>query len=143
MIALPAPMFALRCAKCARRSAHSRRCRAGSRLMITLKGPRTKATQPKPCTGDIGRPRNMRLKGKVAIVIGAGQSPGEGMGNGRATVLRFAQEGATVMAVDRDLASAEETVAMASKHSPGVAFEADVTKEKTLAAMVGSARSQF
>ena len=40
----------------------------------------------------------MRLKGKVAIVIGAGQSPGEGMGNGRATVLRFAQEGATVMA---------------------------------------------
>ena len=32
----------------------------------------------------------MRLKGKVAIVIGAGQSPGEGMGNGRATVIRFA-----------------------------------------------------
>ena len=53
----------------------------------------------------------MRLKGKVAIVIGAGQSPGEGIGNGRATVLRFVQEGATVMAVDRDLASAEETVA--------------------------------
>ena len=85
----------------------------------------------------------MRLKNKVAIVIGAGQSPGEGMGNGRATVLRFAQEGATVMAVDRDLASAEETVAMASQYSPCVAFEADVTKEKTLAAMVGSARSQF
>ena len=86
----------------------------------------------------------MRLKGKVAIVIGAGQSPGEGMGNGRATVLRFAQEGATVMAVDRDLASAEETVAMASQHGGTcVAFEADVTKEKTLAAMVGSARSQF
>ena len=53
----------------------------------------------------------MRLKDKVAIVIGAGQSPGEGIGNGRATVLRFVQEGATVMAVDRDLASAEETVA--------------------------------
>ena len=31
----------------------------------------------------------MRLKDKVAIVVGAGQSPGEGMGNGRATVLRF------------------------------------------------------
>ena len=38
----------------------------------------------------------MRLKDKVAIVIGAGQSPGEGMGNGRATALRFAQEGAKV-----------------------------------------------
>ena len=86
----------------------------------------------------------MRLKGKIAIVIGAGQSPGEGMGNGRATVLRFVQEGATVMAVDRDLASAEETVALATKQGGTcVAFEADVTKEKTLAAMVGSARSQF
>jgi len=34
----------------------------------------------------------MRLKDKIAIVVGAGQSPGEGMGNGRATVLRFVQE---------------------------------------------------
>ena len=86
----------------------------------------------------------MRLKGKVAIVIGAGQSPGEGIGNGRATVIRFMQEGAAVMAVDRDLASAEETVKLAKKDgSTGVAFEADVTREKTLAAMVGSARSQF
>jgi NAD(P)-dependent dehydrogenase (short-subunit alcohol dehydrogenase family) len=55
------------------------------------------------------------------------------MGNGRATVLRFVQEGATVMAADRDLASAEETVAMARQHGPCVAFEADVTKEKMLA----------
>jgi len=36
----------------------------------------------------------MRLKDKIAIVVGAGQSPGEGLGNGRATVLRFAQESA-------------------------------------------------
>jgi NAD(P)-dependent dehydrogenase (short-subunit alcohol dehydrogenase family) len=87
----------------------------------------------------------MRLKGKVAIVIGAGQSPGEGVGNGRATVLRFAQEGATVMAVDRDLKSAEETVALATQQGGGtcVSFEADVTQEKTLAAMIGSAQSQF
>ena len=42
----------------------------------------------------------MRLKDKIAIVIGAGQSPGEGMGNGRATCIRFAQEGAKVLAVD-------------------------------------------
>jgi len=55
----------------------------------------------------------MRLKDKVAIVVGAGQSPGEGMGNGRATCLRFAQEGARVLCVDRDLASAEETARMA------------------------------
>jgi NAD(P)-dependent dehydrogenase (short-subunit alcohol dehydrogenase family) len=114
----------------------------------------------------------MRLKDKIAIVVGAGQSPGEGMGNGRATVLRFVQEGATVMAVDRDLGSAEETVAMARQHGgfalasaasglrehstsscagPSlrsaaqrcVAFEADVTKEKTLAEMVATAYQQF
>ena len=42
----------------------------------------------------------MRLNDKVAVVIGAGQSPGEGIGNGRATVIRFAQEGAKVLAVD-------------------------------------------
>jgi hypothetical protein len=35
----------------------------------------------------------MRLKDKIAIVVGSGQSPGEGLGSGRATVLRFAQEG--------------------------------------------------
>jgi NAD(P)-dependent dehydrogenase (short-subunit alcohol dehydrogenase family) len=87
----------------------------------------------------------MRLKDKIAIVVGAGQSPGEGMGNGRATVLRFVQEGATVMAVDRDPVSAEETVAMACQHGGGacVAFEADVTKEQMLAAMVASAQRQF
>jgi NAD(P)-dependent dehydrogenase (short-subunit alcohol dehydrogenase family) len=39
----------------------------------------------------------LRLKDKIAIAVGAGQSPGEGLGNGRATVLRFAQEGAKVL----------------------------------------------
>ncbi|MGD9845985.1 MAG: SDR family NAD(P)-dependent oxidoreductase [Variibacter sp.] len=86
----------------------------------------------------------MRLKDKVAIVVGAGQSPGEGMGNGRATVLRFAEEGAKVFAADRDLASAEETVAMAAKHGTDcAAYEADVTKEQTLAAMVAEARKRY
>jgi NAD(P)-dependent dehydrogenase (short-subunit alcohol dehydrogenase family) len=86
----------------------------------------------------------MRLKDKIAIVVGAGQSPGEGMGNGRATVLRFAQEGAKVLAVDNKLSSAEETVAMA-RQSGGecVAFEADVTKQATLAAMVEAARQRW
>ena len=61
----------------------------------------------------------MRLKDKIAIVIGAGQSPGEGMGNGRATVLRFTQEGAKVLAVDNRLASAEETVSMVRQQGGG------------------------
>jgi NAD(P)-dependent dehydrogenase (short-subunit alcohol dehydrogenase family) len=86
----------------------------------------------------------MRLEGKTAVVIGAGQGPGEGMGNGRATALRFAQEGAKVMAVDRDFGSAEQTVAMVKqKGGDCVAFEADVTKEATLAAAVAAARKRW
>jgi len=86
----------------------------------------------------------MRLAGKIAIVVGAGQGPGTGMGNGRATVLRFAQEGAKVLAVDRDLASAEETAAMVRKDGGVcVAFAADVTKEATLAAAIAAAHEQW
>jgi NAD(P)-dependent dehydrogenase (short-subunit alcohol dehydrogenase family) len=85
----------------------------------------------------------MRLEGKIAIVVGAGQSPGEGIGNGRATTLRFVQEGAKVLAVDRHLASAEETAAMASGPGECVGFAADVTHEETLAAMVAEARRRW
>ncbi len=86
----------------------------------------------------------MRLKDKTAIIIGAGQSPGEGVGNGRATALRFVQEGARVMAVDRLLASAEETAQMARKDGGDcVAFEADVTKEATLKAAIDAAQARW
>ena len=82
----------------------------------------------------------MRLQGKIAVVVGAGQSPGEGIGNGRATVLRFAQEGARILAVDRDLAAAEETAALAAKDGGEcIAFVADVTREATLAAAMEEA----
>jgi NAD(P)-dependent dehydrogenase (short-subunit alcohol dehydrogenase family) len=66
------------------------------------------------------------------------------MGNGRATVLRFAQEGAKVLAVDNQLRAAEETVAIA-RQSGGecAAFEADATNETTLAAMVEAARQRW
>jgi len=86
----------------------------------------------------------MRLEGKTAIIIGAGQSPGEGMGNGRATALRFAQEGAKVMAVDRNLASAEETALMVKREGGEcVTFEADVTREATLGAAIAAAQKRW
>jgi NAD(P)-dependent dehydrogenase (short-subunit alcohol dehydrogenase family) len=86
----------------------------------------------------------MRLKNKIAIVVGAGQSPGEGLGNGRATVLRFAQEGAKVLAVDNNLSSVEETVAIARQAGGEcVAFEADVAVEATLVAMVEATRRRW
>ena len=54
----------------------------------------------------------MLLENKIAIVVGAGQSAGETIGNGRATAIRFARAGAQVLLVDKDLASAEETARM-------------------------------
>lgn len=79
----------------------------------------------------------MRLGGKVALVIGAGQSPGEGIGNGRATVLRFVQEGARVLAADRDPASAAETADLAAAAGGECApFAVDVVREADLAAAV-------
>src|SRR5260370_3407487 len=86
----------------------------------------------------------MRLKDRVAIVVGAGQSPGEGMGNGRATALTFAREGAKVLCVDHHLESAQETVDMISaKGGTAVAIKADVTKNAELKAMVGDARARW
>ncbi|MEC9279364.1 MAG: hypothetical protein VX947_00550, partial [Chloroflexota bacterium] len=52
-----------------------------------------------------------RLEGKVAIVTGAGSS-GPGVGNGKATSLLFAREGARVLLVDATLERAEETQRM-------------------------------
>ena len=81
-----------------------------------------------------------RLAGKVAVVIGAGQSPGEGLGNGRATTIRFAREGARVLAVDRRTESAEETAEMVRAEGfECVAFTADVTREIEMAAAMSEA----
>jgi len=86
----------------------------------------------------------MRLKNKTAVIVGAGQSPGSGMGNGRATCLRFAQEGAKVMAVDRELALAEETAALVrAEGGDCIAFEADVTRESAMAAMIAAAKARW
>jgi NAD(P)-dependent dehydrogenase (short-subunit alcohol dehydrogenase family) len=79
----------------------------------------------------------MRLQGKIAIVIGAGQTPGPTVGNGRATALLFAREGATVLAVDRDLESARETVELiGAEGGEAIPCQADVTDEASLRAAI-------
>ena len=86
----------------------------------------------------------MRLKDRIAIVVGAGQSPGEGMGNGRATAITFAREGARVLCVDRNPASAQETVDMiVANGGTAAAFEADVTKESDVKAMVADTQARW
>ena len=60
-----------------------------------------------------------RLKDKVAIVVGAGQTPGDTIGNGRATAIRFAEEGARLILADREEALGQRPVILKSgKHSP-------------------------
>jgi NAD(P)-dependent dehydrogenase (short-subunit alcohol dehydrogenase family) len=49
-----------------------------------------------------------RLENKTIIVVGAG-TKGEGIGNGKATAIQFAREGAKVLCVDHDKSAAETT----------------------------------
>ncbi|WP_084419486.1 SDR family NAD(P)-dependent oxidoreductase [Henriciella litoralis] len=70
-----------------------------------------------------------RLKDKVAIVCGAGQTPGPTVGNGKAMALLFARAGASVICVDRDLERAEATVgAVREEGGDALALAADVSK---------------
>lgn len=72
----------------------------------------------------------MLLENKVAIVVGAGQTPGETIGNGRATAIRFAKEGARVLLVDKRVDSAEETARMILQEGGEVSvLGADITLE--------------
>ena len=78
-----------------------------------------------------------RLAGKKGIVVGAGQTPGETIGNGRAAAILFAREGASVVLVDRVLDSAQETAAMiAGEGGEAVAMAGDWTDADDCAAYV-------
>jgi NAD(P)-dependent dehydrogenase (short-subunit alcohol dehydrogenase family) len=77
-----------------------------------------------------------RLRDKVAIVTGAG-AIGPGWGNGRATAVRFAEAGAQVFAVDRDLERLAETVARVNQAGGRIeTHRCDVTDGKSVADMV-------
>lgn len=77
-----------------------------------------------------------RLAGKVAVVVGSGQSANAGpdddtVGNGRAVAMLFAREGARVLAVDRDPDSLRETEALIAQAGGSVqTLVADITDEE-------------
>ena len=85
-----------------------------------------------------------RLDGKTAIVTGAGQTPGITIGNGRATAVLFARQGARVLVVDRNRASAEETCELiAAEGGDSQPWTADVADENDVQAMVAACLDAF
>lgn len=85
-----------------------------------------------------------RLADKIAVVVGAGQTPGDTVGNGRATAIRFAEEGAQVLLVDRNGASAEQTLAMVRERGgDGSVCVADVTRETDCAGIVSTCVERY
>ncbi len=83
-----------------------------------------------------------RLAGKHAVVVGAGQTPGATIGNGRATAILFAREGARVLVVDRDHESLEETRQLIEAEAPGAASMSvvDIGDEPACVALAEHAR---
>ena len=84
-----------------------------------------------------------RLQGRIAIVTGAG-CVGPGWGNGRATCVRFAEEGAKIFAVDRDLDSTGETIERVKAAGGDIVVQqCDVTDNASVAAMVKACAERF
>ena len=85
-----------------------------------------------------------RLEGKVAIIVGAGQQPGETPGNGKATAIRFAQEGATLLLVDINEAWVNDTFE-AVKEFGGQAsvLITDITQEENCKALAKTAIERY
>jgi len=87
---------------------------------------------------------NLRLKNKVAIVVGGGQRIGETIGNGRAVSITYAKQGAKVVVVDNNLDAAQETVHKIKENGGiGFAYQADVVVETEIAALVNYVRLNF
>jgi NAD(P)-dependent dehydrogenase (short-subunit alcohol dehydrogenase family) len=84
-----------------------------------------------------------RFEGKFAIVTGAG-CVGSGWGNGRATAVRLAEEGARVLAVDRDVDRLAETLERAGEFRGSIrTAQCDVTDATSIAGMVAEATEAF
>lgn len=87
--------------------------------------------------------KNGRLSGKVALVTGAG-CVGPGWGNGRAIAVRFAQEGALVLAVDHNLSAMQETLAwIHGAKGQAEPWACDVTDSMAIEALVRACRDKY
>jgi NAD(P)-dependent dehydrogenase (short-subunit alcohol dehydrogenase family) len=86
----------------------------------------------------------LNLEGKVAFVTGAG-SIGEGWGNGKATSVLFARQGASLFGVDIDEAALDGTAAILNEECPGRWFgrRCDMTASDDVNASVEACLEKF
>jgi NAD(P)-dependent dehydrogenase (short-subunit alcohol dehydrogenase family) len=88
--------------------------------------------------------QSQRLKQKIALIIGAGQQPGQTLGNGRATAERFAQEGAILFLVDINADWLNETVeAIRAAGGQVESLVADITKESECSKIVAECFKKY
>ena len=84
-----------------------------------------------------------RMHGRVALVIGAG-SVGEGWGNGKATAVLFARQGATVVCVDVDADAAAATATLIKDEGgQALALQADAAKNDDVVGVVEETTRRF
>jgi NAD(P)-dependent dehydrogenase (short-subunit alcohol dehydrogenase family) len=94
-------------------------------------------------TADPATERGDRVRGKVAIVTGAG-STAEGIGNGRGAALLMARHGAKIGLVDVDEASVNETARMIRDEGGDcVVIKGDVTDIKDCETIIGTTVDKF
>ena len=87
---------------------------------------------------------SQRLSGKTMLVMGAGQTPGQTIGNGRAIATLYAREGASVFLVDRDQTSVEETATMIrAEGGEATVFIANARNEEDCAGAVAACVSEY
>jgi NAD(P)-dependent dehydrogenase (short-subunit alcohol dehydrogenase family) len=85
-----------------------------------------------------------KLEGKVAVIVGAGQMPGDTPGNGRMVAERFAEEGAILLLVDINAAYAEDTLtAVEAYGAKASVLVADITREADCEAIARTAVERF
>jgi NAD(P)-dependent dehydrogenase (short-subunit alcohol dehydrogenase family) len=96
------------------------------------------------CSSDGADSMAGRLSGKMAVVVGAGQQPGETIGNGRAIASLFAQQGAQVLCVDRDMERAQDTAAAITRDGGhAISFQADIVEAAQAAAIIATAEQRM
>ena len=99
------------------------------------------ATEQLGTSGAVG---SRRVEGKVALVTGAGQVDGPGIGTGKAAAILLARHGASMVLVDRERARAEQTLKeIEEEGGRAVVVEGDVTSPTDCERMIATALDSF